>query len=177
MFIFVAIYSFIVNVAQRKKGDAWVHYEKWSSKAGASTGSASYITWMSLGNFGMNDKEYEDWEMWLLLALSGFAMVVILILNIFYWWYQHNVEKKIDEANITPSDFTLFVTNIPIETSPEDLLEFFRRKFWGIEFIKANYCYKIGNIVKLVRRQDKLQGMLNYIESYKKNFLKWKGIS
>jgi len=42
---------------------------------------------MSLGNFGMNDKEYEDWEMWLLLALSGAAMILILLFNIFYRRY------------------------------------------------------------------------------------------
>lgn len=117
----------------------------------------------------MNDVLYEWWPMWVLLALSGFAMLALLIVNIIYRRYQHTVEKKIDEKNITPSDFTLFVNNIPHDTNEMELLEFFKMKFKDIQFVKVNYCYKITNIVKLVRKQDWLQGMYNFISSYKKN--------
>ena len=89
MFVVIGIYSFIMNVVQKSKGDAWVRYDKRSSKAESSTGTASYITKMSLGNFGMDDKEYEKWPMWILLGLSGASMLVILVFNIFYRRYQH----------------------------------------------------------------------------------------
>jgi len=88
----------------------------------------------------------------LLLGLSGLGMVIILIANILYWRYQYKVEVKIDENNITPSDFTLEVSNIARDITPEELLAYFRETYPMIEFLKVNFCYKIWTIVKLVRK-------------------------
>ena len=77
-------------------------------------------------------------------------MLLVLIANVFYRRYQYKIEIRIDENNITPSDFTLQVTNIP-RVNPEELLRYFKERFPFIEFMKVNYCYNISTIVKLAR--------------------------
>ena len=75
------------------------------------------------------------------------------------------VEKNIDQRNITPSDFTVFVNNIPFRKSQEETKEFFTEQFVneGVQVMKVNYCYNIQKISTLMKKEDKVQGELGYL--------------
>ena len=99
-------------------------------------------------------------------------MILIYINTIILRYYQHKIERKIDEKNITPSDFTLSVTNISKKTSKQELQEFFEGLFPESEFVTVNYCYDFTTIFKYLKIEDRMEKVLNYMISYRKRKLK-----
>lgn len=69
------------------------------------------------------------------------------------------IEAKIDENSITPSDFGIFATNLPIDVTEQEVGEYFDEQFPGVECEYVNYAYSIGTIVKLLRRLTKFRKM------------------
>jgi len=111
---------------------------------------------------------------WIFLPI---ITVIILISTICLRKMQYVVESKIDEDNITPSDFTVFATNIPLNKSEEDVKKFFSGIFPEFKVQNVNYCYNLTGIMALYRKENMVQGMLNYMESYKERKLKKMGIT
>ena len=64
-----------------------------------------------------------------LVGITSFSVLLVLILSIVLRRYQHKVETGIDERNITPTDFTIFVTNIPLKVSEDELKQYFEKMF------------------------------------------------
>jgi hypothetical protein len=74
MLLIVGIFNFITCLIQNRG------YE-WTSPTEV---SYSWITKMSFGNFGMDQTNYSNWPLWLLIALSGMAIIIIALVNICY---------------------------------------------------------------------------------------------
>lgn len=85
----------------------------------------SFVNSVSLGALGVGRDSYRNWKAYVFLALSLICSVVFLICTVFLRRHQHKVESQIDENNITPSDFTLFVTNIPLSKTMDETKDFF----------------------------------------------------
>ena len=82
------------------------------------------------------------------------------------------VVKEIDEKNITPSDYTVFVTNLPLDKGKKEVAEYFKGVDPTLELITINYWYNITGIIKKCREFDKYNKMKNYIEFYRKKKLR-----
>ena len=84
---------------------------------------------MSVGAYGTNPNEYNDIKMASILFFTFFGMMGMLVASVIVRRLQHKTEARIDEKNITPSDFTLFVNNLPLNKSEEEVKGWFAERF------------------------------------------------
>lgn len=76
-----------------------------------------------------------------------FMYIYVIILRC---WIQR-LEKKIDEENITPSDFAVMVTGLPVCKSEEFKEHLEKKTLDGIEVQYINFAYKIDDYVKFLK--------------------------
>ena len=164
MFIVVGIAGVVINV-NKDKGSEWV---------GGST--PSYPTKMSIGNFGKDSDNYKLGGILAESILNLLFIFAILFGSIILRRIQNKVINDIDEANLTPSDYWVMITNLPKDKTQEETKEYLEKVSPGIEIVYINYCYKIKEIVDISRKLMNLQNMKSYIESYRKNRLRRLGM-
>ena len=87
------------------------------------------------------------------------------------------LEKRIDEQNLTPPDFTVYVMNLPQDKTEQETIAWFKEYDPELDIQKINYCYDIKEIVKKLRELDKWQKMKNYVEFYRQKKCKELGLS
>jgi len=95
----------------------------------------------------------------------------------FLRWRQVVIEKKIDEKNVTPSDFTVYAMNLPKDKNAEDIKTFFsthKKKTW--EVARINLAYDIKHIIKKLREMMKWNSLRNYNKNKVKVLMKEKGL-
>lgn len=136
----------------------WYNYDKTRS----SRSSTNWATDTTL------DKNDDVW--WQGLVHLGFSLTIII--NIIY--FRSFVKAKIieiDEINITPSDFTLWVQGLPRDTDFDDLKKMFEIKSpsGAIEnqIVGVSPAYMIEDYLKNNKKINQLNSRLNYIQEYK----------
>ncbi|CAI2378726.1 unnamed protein product [Moneuplotes crassus] len=166
IFIF-SITALIFNSNEHKAGE-WV----------AESEPSSIIT-LSMGNYGATPTNYKKEELKIQAYLNFGAIIVILILENILRRRQNILVKNIDEKNITPPDFTIYVMNLPLDKSEEEVKEWFENydPNLGINIVKINYCYDIKESVRLSRELDNWQKMKNYVLYYREQKCKELNIS
>lgn len=49
-------------------------------------------------------------------------MVVLILSSIAFRANQNNLERSIDDDNLTPSDYSIMITNMPINEKEDDII-------------------------------------------------------
>jgi phage shock protein PspC (stress-responsive transcriptional regulator) len=64
---------------------------------------------------------------------------------------------------ITPSDFGVFLTNLPQKEEADTVKAFLEENVEDVEISYVNYAYKIEDIVRESRKEMKLQNMKMFV--------------
>mmetsp|Transcript_19221 Transcript_19221/g.35150 ORF Transcript_19221/g.35150 Transcript_19221/m.35150 type:complete len:1032 (+) Transcript_19221:5159-8254(+) len=133
--------------------------------------SDSYTIKSSLGNNGDPDDRDDVFPLWQFI-LHLIAMATILIFYHFFWTRkQRALQEDVDRDMATPSDYTVYVTNLGKQFTVEEVKEFFTQhgKADGepANVLKVNITYDISEFVELSREMETLKNRLKYIDSYK----------
>ena len=136
-----------------------------------------FIVNTSIGNHGKSEEEYDSGTIVAQQALTIIVITFIIFGSIFLRHYQKKVTNQIDESNITPSDYGLMVTGIPLNKTQLEVIEYFKGFRPDLEVIYVNYCYDVKDIVREVRKLTDLQQKKAYLLSYKKKILKRSGMT
>lgn len=139
------------------------HYTEW-----ATNGQSNSIIKVTLGNFGTLSSRYKDDKLIAEAYINFGVIIIVLIMGTLLRRRQLLIIKDIDEKNITPSDFTVFVMGLPLDKEKKEVAEWFSKVDPTYNLITINYCYDIRDIVKKGREFDKYNKMKNYIEFYRK---------
>ena len=73
---------------------------------------------------------------------------------------------------MTPSDFTLYVKNIPKDKTEDEIKQFIEQRVPGAVVAKINLSYDIEKMTDLLREFDEEVSKLMYIHAYKKQIKK-----
>ena len=139
------------------------HSSEWSTN-----GQSNSIIKVTLGNFGTLSSRYKDDKLIAEAYINFGVIIIILIMGTLLRRRQLLIIKDIDEKNITPSDFTVFVIGLPLDKEKKDVAEWFHQVDPNYDLITINYCYDIRDIIKKGREFDKYNKMKNYIEFYRR---------
>lgn len=61
------------------------------------------------------------------------------------------MEADIDEKNLTPKDFGIYVANLPVDKREKEVSEWFSKLFNDkIQVVYVNYAYEIGDIIEAI---------------------------
>lgn len=79
--------------------------------------------------------------------------------------------------NLTPSDFGVMVTNLPVNKNQDEVKAWFSEFFPQMEIVYVNFCYNITRIVRVVRKLTNLQQIKSYLLAYKSKRLREEGLT
>ena len=77
--------------------------------------------------------------------------------------------NKLDEENITDSDFSVMITNLPRNLLKEQIREIIRRA--GVEeddLVYINMCYKFSGILPLKKKEEHYVIKIKQLEHFRK---------
>lgn len=122
----------------------------------------------SVGSQGKGDEIMPFWHS----ILHIIAMILIAISYHFMRKYIRTKEEEIDIFITTPSDYTIWATNIDVNLSEEELKTFFveygRADGIRADVVKINFPYDIKKFVKVSRKLKAVNEQISYIEEYRK---------
>jgi hypothetical protein len=171
MFLFVSIACMAIN-GQEDKGSEWV--------AGETT---SFVVDTSIGNHGSLPDNYTTTGVTVMVVLNFIFIFCIIIGSIVLRKLQNKVINDIDEKNLTPSDFGVMATHLPLDKTPEEVKEWIIKTFkdrgddQDLEVVYVNYAYDIKEIVTTIRKLTRLQQIKAYLNAFKQRQLKKEGIT
>ncbi|KAL4498327.1 hypothetical protein ABPG72_013133 [Tetrahymena utriculariae] len=119
---------------------------------------ADWISIFSLANKSQQTADIQE-------LLNFFTIFTLMILLIFFRKNQKEIDLKCDEKELTPSDFTIMVKDIPQNISKEELIEFFESNIEceeKIEVTEISYVYDTREVDVLNEEID------NIVEEKKK---------
>ena len=82
--------------------------------------------------------------------------------------------NKLDEENITDSDFSVMFENLPPDCTKADIRNIIKRSLKDSEkdnLVYINFCYEVSKINKLKSRQETIVRLLNKLKAYRKRKL------
>lgn len=100
---------------------------------------APFIVDTSIGSHGKREEEYEADNIIAQQVLTILMIISIILGSMFLRHYQKKVANEIDESNITPSDYGLMVTGIPLNKTQQEVVEFFKGLYPDLDVIYVNY--------------------------------------
>jgi hypothetical protein len=80
--------------------------------------------------------------------------------------------SKINKQNVTPSDYCVFVSNLPIYKNQDQVKEWLKSILDEIEIIDVIFCNDISDMIKKEKELERLRQMENYLSFYKEKVLK-----
>ena len=96
------------------------------------------MTDASLGNFGKSSEDYKDDHINVVIALNLGFIVILAVSATVYRNIQFRIIKRIDENNITPSDYTVMASNLPKDKTKEEIEEYLYSHFDNIKIESIN---------------------------------------
>jgi hypothetical protein len=163
------VFSIVAIIFNSNEGNA----DQWTKGS-----SPSSVLVISMGNYGALENSYDNNKELITQAYLNFGVIVIiLILTNVLRRRQLILEKKIDEQNLTPPDFTVYVINLPLNKSKQETIAWFKEYDPELDIVKLNYCYNIKDIVAKLRELEKWQKMKNYVEFFREKKCKELGLT
>jgi hypothetical protein len=158
MTLVFSIVALIFNISQ-DEGTQWVE----------DTDSSPIID-TTIGNYGTDANSYDDAELTAQAYLNFAAILIILVLINLLRKRQNKLKNTIDEKNLTPPDFTIYVINLPLDKTEGEIKAWFNEfdADLALDVQKVNKCYDIKEIIDVGREADKWQKMKNYVIHYRK---------
>jgi hypothetical protein len=138
---------------------------------------STFVADMSIGAHGSASKNYEKEEVIWQQALNLIMIIVIIIGSIVLRQIQNKLIGEIDEKNVTPADFGVMVTHLPLNKTQEEVKEWLRGFYTDLDVVYVNYCYDIKEIVRIVRKLTRLQQLKSFLQAYKNKKLKQEGVN
>lgn len=82
-----------------------------------------------------------DMSMWIMYSVLANLVFYVLVL-IFYSNMVKRVERQADEANVTPSDYSVLVRGLPRDATRDELVEHFSELYnlWKEDWVSATCC-------------------------------------
>lgn len=127
MFLIVGIAGIAIN-REKDRATQWDAGE-----------NPTYVVEMSIGNHGKSTEYYRRSPIIIELVLNIIFILVILIGSIILRRLQNKVINEIDEKNLTPSDFGVMVTHLPVNKNEEEVKAWFREFFPQMEIVYVNF--------------------------------------
>lgn len=107
-------------------------------------------------------------EEWAYLSLTIICTLSQIVLNYIYQVFLERMVVRLDEVNITDSDFSLMMTNLPHSMTKREIKEFIvSRGIEESEIIYINMCYKFDNLNKLFKKEEKTIIYLKQLEHFR----------
>lgn len=133
----------------------------------------SFTIKSSLGNNGDPDERDNVFPVWQ-FALHLIAMVAVLIgYHIFWTRKQTSLQDDIDKDMSTPSDYTVYVSNLGKDFTEDEVKDFFcvngSADGQPADVVKVTITYDISEFVELSRELQELKNSIKYIENYKQD--------
>lgn len=146
--------------SNQDRGSEWNHGQ-----------DASFYVKASIGNFGKDKDAYVKDGIMAQEGLNVIMIATIIVGSMILRRKQRKFTYQINERNVTPSDYGLMVTGIPINKSQDDVINFFKKIFKDIDIVYINYCYDVKDKVKLARKIAKWHQKKAYLIKYKNKIL------
>jgi len=122
--------------------------------------------------------EYHNIPLWQVLLQGGFCIFMIFYMFILKRYLKRKT-LNFDLNATTPSDFTVWVRNLPLSYKVEDLKNFLMKKAvrgkQTVDISVVTPVYDIKYYVKQVRELEKYKGTLCFVEDYRKKYRKHPG--
>lgn len=120
-----------------------------------SDGKIRKCTENGINTYSWFNKVYRD-DVQSGLNLCG-AFVLLIVLNVFKHRHK-NVEIRLDSKNISPSDYTIQVSEIPTTENEEDIKNFFENCMpnRAVKISKVCLAYHVENYVRLKNKKEAL---------------------
>lgn len=121
----------------------------------------------SVGSQGNKDQIMPFWH-------SVLHVVVMILMLISYFWLRSYLRRKDEEIDLfitTPSDYTIWVKNLPLDVSEEEIKDFFSKNTvpgTTVEIVKINFPYDIREFVEATRQRNAIKEKLAVIKEYKR---------
>jgi len=119
-----------------------------------------YMISGSIAAWGTDD-EPPVLQTWLNCAMVWTVLFVYVVIHLRH----KGIVKTIDAGLISPSDFTLFVRNIPTDTKPEELQQWLEEKSLPegkATIVKINLTYDVDEFVELQEKYEKWRVKMNH---------------
>ena len=111
----------------------------------------------------------------MLHLVNIFLLIISLII------FRRMIDKKafdIDQGVVTPSDYTLWIKDLPQGTTEDDIKQFIESEQYILEnetfqpkiIKKLNFCFDIGKFVDAARKLRQLEADKVYVEDYFNKF-------
>lgn len=78
------------------------------------------------------------------------TLLLITLLN----RIQNQIIKTIDENTITPSDYTIYIQNLPVLRDGSAIIAFFKEKLPDLKIAKVNLVYNVGELIESIRKRE-----------------------
>lgn len=101
MSLLVSIAGWVIY-SRVNKGNEWLNGQL-----------APFSVSFSIGNLGKSPENYFTANVNIMILLNSLMVLAIYIFNMIFKPFQIRVIKKVDEINVSPSDFTVMVLNLP----------------------------------------------------------------
>jgi hypothetical protein len=136
----------------------------------------SLVRWASMREYKWSLIYYETYQIILQQWLNWMWIVTIIVCSIALRIRQQRLIEIVDDKNVTPSDFWVFVSNLPTDKTPEEVKAWIKGMYPGIQIAYVNFWYNVWKITRAEKRLKSLKKMKYYVTSYKEKVLneeKW----
>lgn len=151
IFIIAGIPNFII-ICQASKADEW-----------SGTDISKFQSASSLGNFGRSSKNYTKLLPCLTIMFNSIAICSIYIINIVYQSYQRKFVQEFDKR-VKASDYTLLVSNLPINKKPEEIKAWIESTIVGVKVADVIRVFDIDPYMVRMRELHKLKHQQSSID-------------
>jgi hypothetical protein len=132
----------------------------------------SLVRWASMREYKWSLIYYQTYQIILQQWLNWMSIVAIIVCSIVLRIWQQRLIEIVDDKNVTPSDFWVFVSNLPTDKTPEEVKAWIKEIYPGIQIAYVNFWYNVWKITKAEKRLNSLKKMKYYVTSYKEKVLK-----
>jgi hypothetical protein len=132
----------------------------------------SLVRWASMREYKWSLIYYETYQIALQQWLNWMWIVAIIVCSIALRIWQQRLIEIVDDKNVTPSNFWVFVSNLPTDKTPEEVKTWIKGMYPDIQIAYVNFWYNVWKITRAEKRVKSLKKMKYYVTSYKEKVLK-----
>jgi hypothetical protein len=149
---------------QDERGQDWVENNEKDDR--------SLVRWASMREYKWSLIYYETYEIILQQFFNWVCMAIIVLFSFVLNKNQTELINEMDAKHVTPSDFCVFISNLPTDKNPDQIKAWLKSLYPNIDIVYVNFCYNVYKVVRAEKKLRTLQKMKNYVTSYKEKILK-----
>ncbi|EGR32796.1 hypothetical protein IMG5_070780 [Ichthyophthirius multifiliis] len=116
---------------------------------------ADWISMFTIVNkkFQLNLGEIQD-------MLNFTTIIVLMIILFLFRKQQKEIDIQCDIAELTPSDYSIIIKNLPIDTKESDLFSYFQSMNINNQYVYVSEVNMIYNIQDILKQRDQIQDLI-----------------